>query len=53
LECSAAELEMRAAEESLKSGLDVRGHKAQVVGRIEELEAREREELRTELVTAI
>jgi hypothetical protein len=39
----AAELEMRAAEEPLKSGLDVAGLKTQVLGRIEELEARERE----------
>ena len=39
----AAELEMRAAEEPLRSGLDVAGLKAQVLGRIEELEARERE----------
>ena len=40
----AAELEMRAAEEPLKSDLDVAGLKAQVLGRIEELEARERGE---------
>jgi DNA mismatch repair protein MutL len=39
----AAELEMRAAEEPLRSDLDVAGLKAQVLGRIEELEARERE----------
>jgi hypothetical protein len=39
----AAQLEMRAAEESLKSDLDVAGLKAQVLTRIEELEARERE----------
>ena len=39
----AVELEMRAAEEPLKSDLDVAGLKAQVLGRIEELEARERE----------
>jgi hypothetical protein len=38
----AAELEMRAAEEPLRSDLDVKGLKAQVLGRIEELEARER-----------
>jgi hypothetical protein len=45
LECylRAAELEMRAAEEPLRSDLDVAGLKAQVLGRIEELEARERE----------
>jgi uncharacterized protein (UPF0335 family) len=43
LESSAAKLEMRAAEEPLKSDLDVAGLKAQVLGRIEELEARERE----------
>lgn len=48
----AAELEMRAAEEPLKSNLDVSGLKTQVLGRIEELEAREleREELVAELV---
>ena len=39
----AAELEMRAAEEPLRSDLDKAGLKAQVLGRIEELEARERE----------
>ena len=51
----AAELEMRAAEEPLKSDLDVAGLKAQVLGRIEELEAREREreELLSELVPAM
>ena len=51
----AAELEMRAAEEPLKSDLDVAGLKAQVLGRIEELEVRERErnELLTELVPAM
>lgn len=50
-----AELEMRAAEEPLKSDLDVAGLKAQVLGRIEELEAREqeREELLAELVPAL
>jgi len=37
------ELEMRAAEEPLGSDLDVKGLKAQVLGRVEELEARERE----------
>ena len=51
----AAEFEMRAAEEPLKSELDVAGLKAQVLGRIEELEAREREreELLVELVPAM
>ena len=51
----ASELEMRAAEEPLKSDLDVAGLKAQVLGRIEELEAREREreELLSELVPAM
>ena len=46
---------MRAAEESLRSDLDVAGLKGQVLGRIEELEAREREreELLAELVTAM
>ena len=46
---------MRAAEEPLRSNLDVSGLKAQVLGRIEELEARERErqELKTELVPAM
>jgi hypothetical protein len=39
----AAELEMRAAEEPLRSDLDVAGLKAQVLGRIEELKRRERE----------
>jgi hypothetical protein len=39
----AAELEMRAAEEPLKGNLDVAGLKAQVLGRIEALEERERE----------
>jgi hypothetical protein len=47
----AAELEMRAAEEPLRSDLDVAGLKAQVLGRIEELEARERE--REELLAEI
>ena len=46
----AAELEMRAAEEPLRSDLDVTGLRAQVLGRIGELEARERE--RKELVGA-
>src|SRR5215212_3553100 len=51
----AAELEMRAAEEPLRSGPDVAGLKAHVLGRIEELEARERErvELLSELVPAM
>lgn len=39
----AVELEMRAAEEPLRSDLDVKGLRAQMLGRIEELEARERE----------
>jgi hypothetical protein len=39
----AAELEMRAAEAPLQSDLDVAGLKAQVLGRIEELEEQERE----------
>jgi hypothetical protein len=39
----AAELEMRAAEEPLTSNLDVKGLKAQVLRRIDELEERERE----------
>jgi hypothetical protein len=39
----AVELEMRAAEEPLRSDLDVKGLRAQVLGRIEELEERERE----------
>ncbi len=34
---------MRAAEEPLRADLDVAGLKAQVLGRIEELEERERE----------
>jgi hypothetical protein len=51
----ATELEMRAAEEPLRSDLDVAGLKAQVLGRIEELEAREREreEMLAELVPAM
>jgi putative DNA primase/helicase len=51
----AAELEMRAAEEPLRSDLDVAGLKAQVHWRIEELEAREREreEMLAELVPAM
>jgi len=39
----AAELEMRAAEEPLKSDLDITGLKAQVLERIETLEEQERE----------
>jgi uncharacterized protein (UPF0335 family) len=34
---------MRVAEEPLRSDLDAKGPRAQVLGRIEELEARERE----------
>ena len=51
----AAELEMQAAEEPLRSDLDVAGLKAHVLERIEELEAREREreELLAELVPAL
>ena len=46
---------MRAAEEPMRSDLDIAGLKAQVLGRIEELEAREREreELLAELVPAM
>jgi hypothetical protein len=46
---------MRAAEEPLRSELDVAGLKAQVLGRIEELEAWERERggLLAELVPAM
>lgn len=47
----AAELEMRATEEPLRSDLDVKGFKAQVLERIEDLE--EREELMGELVPAM
>ena len=43
LELHAPELEMRVAEEPLRSDLDVAGLKEQVLGRIEELEKRERE----------
>jgi hypothetical protein len=43
LECSAAELEMRAAEEPLRSDLDLPRLKEQILGRTEELAARERE----------
>ena len=46
---------MRAAEEPLRSDLDAAGLKAQVLGRIEELEAREREreEMLAEVVSAM
>jgi hypothetical protein len=46
---------MRAAEEPLKGDLDVAGLKAQVLGRIEMLEEREREreQLLAELVPAM
>ena len=46
---------MRAAEEPLKSDLDVRGLKAQALERIEELEEweREREELLAEIMPAM
>jgi len=46
---------MRAAEEPLRSDLDAAGLKAQVLGRIEELEAREREreEMLAEVVPAM
>ena len=46
---------MRAAEEPLKADLDVAGLKTQVLGRIEDLEAREREreELLAKLVPAM
>ena len=47
----AAELEMRAAEEPLKSDLDVAGLNAQVLERIEVLEERERE--RQELLAEV
>ena len=51
----AAELEMRAAEEPLKTNLDVTGLKAQVMERIEVLEERERErqEILSELSQAM
>ncbi len=39
----AVELGMRSAEEPLRTDLDVKGLRAQVLGRIEELEERERE----------
>ena len=46
---------MWAVEEPLRSDLDTKGLKAQVLGRIEELEAREqeKEELLAELVPAM
>ena len=46
---------MRATEEPLRSDLDVTGLRAQMLGRIEELEAREREreEVLAELVPAM
>ena len=51
----AAELEMRAAEEPLRPDLAVKGLRSQILARIEELEAREREreELVAELVPAM
>jgi hypothetical protein len=51
----AAELEMRAAEEPLRTDLDVKGLKVQVLERIEVLEEREqeREELLAELIPAM
>jgi hypothetical protein len=51
----AAELEMRAAEDPLRSDLDVAGLKAQILERIEVLEEREREreEILSELVPAM
>jgi uncharacterized protein (UPF0335 family) len=39
----AAELEMRVAEEHLQADLDVQGLRTQILERVEELEARERE----------
>ena len=46
---------MRTAKEHLKSDLDVKGLKAQVLGRIETLEERdrEREEILSEIVPAM
>ena len=46
---------MRAAEEPLRSDLDVAGLRAQVLGHVEELEEqeRQREELLAELVPAM
>jgi hypothetical protein len=51
----AAELQTRAVEEPLRSDLDVTELKAQILKRIEELEARERkwEDLLAELVPAL
>jgi hypothetical protein len=51
----AAELEIRWAEEPLRSDLDVKGLKSQVLGRIEEIgkREREREEILSELVPAM
>ena len=50
----AAELEMRASEAPLASDLDLKGFRAQVLVRLEELEEeREREELLAELVPAM
>jgi len=51
----AAELEMRVGEEPLRSDLDAARLKAQVLGRIEELEVREREReaMLSELVPAM
>jgi hypothetical protein len=51
----AAELEMRAAEEPLKSDLDGAGLRAQVLERIETLEEqeREREEILSQLIPAM
>jgi hypothetical protein len=51
----AAELEMRAAEEPLKSDLDVKGLRSQVLRRIEVLEEqeRERQDLLSELIPAM
>jgi hypothetical protein len=48
----AAELEMRAAQEPLRSDRDVKGIKAQILRRIVKLEERERkrQELLTELI---
>ena len=48
----AAELEMQAAQESLRSDLAMAGLKAQVLGRTEVLEARERERREVVLVVA-
>jgi hypothetical protein len=51
----AAELEMRAAEEPLRSDLDVAGLKVQVLERIEQMEERERgrQEILSELIPAM